>query len=266
MSTPRGAVDGWRSRLAETETLLTSGSVRLRWLRSIYARVYRFLISRYGDEDQREDRQAAADGDRASATAPVMPFVDNRGITTGCEPKSTGRIRQTLDRLHAANEQNPTEGPLKAGLVDEAWIIVASESGHVSPVRCRRLLRREGIAARIVRRGDDRMVEVSLEDRDRAFALIQQNRPALKKKKGGVAGARNRILLTTPTGHQLARLMGAICGLAFGMAIAVLTYIVVGLAVAELTALPDIGSLAMIGGAFGAVVGWLFGTHYFHRT
>jgi len=249
MSTRRDTVYGWRSRLEETEALLTTGSARMRWLRRIYARVYRFLISRYGDEEKRAGENPAAEPASDCATPSGMPFMDNRKTDVGREPKSAVRIRDTLDRLHTANDQNPAAGPLSKGLVDEAWITVASESARVSSVRCQRLLKNEGIPARIVRRGDDRMVEVRLDHRDKAFSLIQKNRTALR----------------TQIRRRKGRLLGAIYGLTFGMAVTVLAVVTVGLAGMDLTAMPHLRTLAMVGGALGAVFGWICGIPYHRR-
>ena len=39
----------WRSRLIVSQEQYQTGSPHLRWLRRVYIRVYRFLLSQYGE-------------------------------------------------------------------------------------------------------------------------------------------------------------------------------------------------------------------------
>jgi hypothetical protein len=207
-------VEGWRLRLAENRRLLTEGAPRRRWIRQIYIHIYAFLVSCYGGEDWRADqeREGTSEGQPTR-----MEFVDHTLGEKGAQPKSAERIRATLDAVHAACDSPPASGELSDGLRYEDWIAVASESGLLSPDRCVRLLKRHGLVARKVRRGDDVIVEVYAGQRSKAMKLLEDHEPALKivprsRQRsrraigvvgGGVAGA----FLGIPVGLLLAGIL-----------------------------------------------------------
>ncbi len=170
-------VESWRARLVENQRMLTEGSPRRRWIRKIYVRVYDFLISCYGGEDWQadEEREGSDEGQPSR-----MEFADYTQGAEGVRPKSTERIRATLNAVHAACDAPPAAGELSGGLSYRDWIAVASESGLLSPDRCVRLLESHGLVARKVTRGDDVIVEVYAGQRSDAMELLEDHRPKLR--------------------------------------------------------------------------------------
>jgi len=213
-------VDGWRVRLAENRRLLTAGAPRRRWIRQIYVRVYRFLISVYGAEDWQagEERKETSEDQRSR-----MEFVDHTLGTKGAQPKPAERIRATLDAVHAACDTPPASGELSDGLRYRDWVAVASESGHLSADRCIRMLRRHGLVARKVYRGDDVIVEVYAGQRSEAMKLLEDRRsdvrsvqgsrqrshPLMVPLRGGIMG----VLLGVQVGLLLAAILDKVHGL-----------------------------------------------------
>jgi hypothetical protein len=174
MMTPRTALaDIWRSRLAEAEHQIAVDPTRQRWLPGIYVRVYRFLLSCYGDEAAAE---SFADG-----AADRMEFHGELREFDGAGAKPVETIRAALGAIHDARGEGAPAGPLvDGGLRDGDWIAVAAASSRVSPAACCRLLREQGLQARQTRRAGDTMVMVPGEQRERAFRLLRENRDQLR--------------------------------------------------------------------------------------
>lgn len=190
-------VKRWQCRLDENERLAADGSVQRQWLPRIYARIYRFLLSCYGEGDWRAD-------DVADATTARNPLEDHTDGTAGAAPKSAEQIRSTLGAIHEACGEGVEPGPVLDGrLHDDAWIAVTSESALVSPRRCVRFLRKHGIPAMRIRRGDDTIVAVHAGVRDRAMELIAENREVLR-----VRARRARWIRTAGLGTLVGTALG----------------------------------------------------------
>jgi hypothetical protein len=72
-------------------------------------------------------------------------------------------------------------------------------------MRCRQLLIEKEIPARVVRRGDDRMVEVQVADRDVALSLIEEHRETIHRKhdRRDKLQRRRAVYLTAMIGMQI---------------------------------------------------------------
>ncbi len=175
MSTRVALVNRWRSKLDEAQQLLVAGSPRLEWLRRTQVRLYRFLLSLYGDGQWQADQHSSCDdaGEESSA-AHVRSFAVSEPYC-GSPPKSPGQIRAALKSLHAANQGNAP----RAGAVDlnqnPTWLIVATQRDRYRPDKCVKLLHTCGIEARKTRRGRDVAVEVPRDDFDKALSLLRQD-------------------------------------------------------------------------------------------
>lgn len=158
--------DYWAEQLKLCEEVL-DGPSQSHWLRRIYARVYRFLLSRYP---------------LASSPPPSapMPLVDRTETLDGKEAKSPGAIHATLERI--AEGQGDVRSATPARPLDAAdWFTVAEGSRRFDVTRCLRLLRKAGIDARRIRQGDHTLVQVHASDRESAFRLIQESRDLLRR-------------------------------------------------------------------------------------
>ncbi len=167
-------VKRWQSRLDENERLAVDGPAQRQWLPRIYARIYRFLLSCYGDGDWRAD-------DASNVSTERSALEDHTDGVAGAAPKSVEQIRSALGAIHEACGEGADPGPLTDGhLRDDDWIAVSSESALVSPVRCVRLLQKHNLKAMWIRRGDDTIVVVHAGQREQAMNLIKKNRETLR--------------------------------------------------------------------------------------
>jgi hypothetical protein len=191
----------WRSRLLVSQQQCDEGSIRLRWLRRAYARIYRFLLSQYGDA-----------GD-APLTGPPskMPLVDNTLDIVGRPPKTIGKIQATLKHIHNASGRSDEPGPLAGGVTGDLWLVVASRRERWIPSKCASLLRRNGINARTATRSGDVVVEVERNEFGAAAAILESCRWSLSY--------RNRY--SVPRGAPLLyALVGGCVGVLIGLVFA----------------------------------------------
>jgi hypothetical protein len=167
MSDRSEVVASWRSRLSASEEQLAHGSPHLQWLRRMYIRVYRFLLSQYGE---------ASDSPPVSETpVSLMPLVDNTD-RHGRPPKQPGKIQAILKDIHVANERLDKPGPLAKGMAPGSWLVVASRREKWIPGRCLNALRENGIPARLTRSGGDVAVEVEAKDLESASRILHHAR------------------------------------------------------------------------------------------
>lgn len=177
----------WQQRLDVASEPQSGASKRSEWLNRVRRRLYRFLLSLYGDgswnapppscEPENAGRSAVFD-------APdVLPL-------SGKPAKTGGVIRTVLKAVAQAQDSAVQSGPLAGGLPADSWVIAAAASAHLRVSRVVRLLKHHGIAARLSCVGHDRLVEVKAKDRHRALALISASEPQLRgrEREGPLAG------------------------------------------------------------------------------
>lgn len=158
----------WAKELRECERLLASPPTRGTWLRRAYVRIYRFLLSQYGD------RAAESTPDESS-----MPFVDATGALEGKAARSPGEIQHTLKEIHAAQpEQRQRESKSKP--IDEAWITVAQRHERFRFDVCQKMLATHGIPTRLLKGGGHVQLQVPGGYRQEAFLLIEAAREDLR--------------------------------------------------------------------------------------
>lgn len=174
----------WQDQLATAESLLETDACRLRWLWRMRTRLFRFLLSCYGEGSWTPEHESTT-GD---IDPPLTPFIDNTAELSGLQPKSPARIRSALKSVHNANDRVETAGPYALGLVKEDWIRVAAFRDGTNPGGFMKLLASSGIAARKRAIGREIAVEVQRVDFDAAIALFRElaprtSQPALREAR-----------------------------------------------------------------------------------
>lgn len=152
----------WRKRLATANEAPEEPSSRAAWLVRLRIRLYRFLLSLYGEGDW----NAPADVEQVSNIRRGSP---NRGSSAtkvpplelaGKPAKDAASIRAVLHSVAGASESTPHAGPLAAGIDRDHWIVIASASRGLDPELTAGALLAKGIVPRVVSRQHDVVVEV----------------------------------------------------------------------------------------------------------
>lgn len=175
-------VSRWQSKLDENRRLFLDGSPRLRWLRHMQIRLFRFLVSNYGgDELTTQGKSSTSESPNTeldNATGINFGLTDLTCDREGSPPKSNVAIRATLKSLHGANDESAERGPLVHGLGKSDWIIVETyrHRGDVCDY-CERL-RQHHIRFRYStsQNGKRFMISVQMCDKDRAESLLVARR------------------------------------------------------------------------------------------
>jgi hypothetical protein len=156
----------WRDRLEKAEAEPV-GQPRQLWLPRIRARLYRLLLSLYGDASW---RVPAADP-LLQMPSPVGEAI-SAGEPPGKPPKGPDQIRTVLASVAAAHSEQPA-GPLQGGLPESSWVVVGAQCTHLNLRRCPRALREAGLTPRLVRRGGEQVLEVPAGQRGAAFEIVE---------------------------------------------------------------------------------------------
>jgi hypothetical protein len=146
----------WREKLRSCES--DARPSRLAWLRTAYARVYRFLLARYGDAPV------------ATESAPPRPLVDQTGELEGKAARTLGEIRHALKDIAAAQ---PVAVATPQPRDKEPWVTIAVVDKRLHLPGCLEWLVSHGIQTRVIRQGGRQVVCVRRDDTDRAFALLE---------------------------------------------------------------------------------------------
>ncbi|MDA1052217.1 MAG: hypothetical protein O3C40_17305 [Planctomycetota bacterium] len=172
MDTRQHLVEEWKAKLEASSQPPAENGERFAWVRQIYARIYRFLVSCYGEGEWRgADDDPSLNGELRS-TASRMPFVECVPTSNGLLPKSPERIRAALESIHGSNPGIATPGTM-VGVEDDTWIVVAARKRPKSARAVHRRLVACGIEARLLGRTTDMAVLVRHEDFQRALAAVQ---------------------------------------------------------------------------------------------
>jgi len=166
-------VADWRCRLTAAEQPLSDATHRPAWFVRVQLRLYRFLLSLYGDGDWRttdsivsQQVEVVAGEESVVFDAPdVLPLA-------GKPAKELGKIREVLKAVATAQDQPLSAGPLVAGLPPEHWVVVAVVKCAVDPVRCVELLHSQQFKVRLAHRGTGIAVEVPAVDHPAALKLL----------------------------------------------------------------------------------------------
>ena len=174
-------ISDWRERLAAAEAVDTSSDSRPAWLARLQVRLYRLLLSLYGDAEwtttppRRAAHKSSAAGDSDSVvfdSSTALPLA-------GKPPKSLGQIQAVLKSVANAQTQTPAAGPLTQGLPPESWVTVAlavSKHWH-RIIRLAESLQRRGIETRLQHHGCRYVLEVRASDMQEAVRIARQPPP-----------------------------------------------------------------------------------------
>jgi len=180
----------WRKRLDAASEVPAEPTSRAAWLVRLRLRLYRFLLSLYGEGDW----TAPADAVSVRRGSPDPAAALTEGLTpVECapEPPLTGKPAKTIDSIRAvlnsvavARENRPNVGPLAAGINRDDWVLVASVSRGFDPELTAAALLSKGIVSRVLSRQHDVTVEVRAYHETGAVELItsQCTRLALRPR------------------------------------------------------------------------------------
>ena len=136
----------WQNRLAAASHAEEPPSSRAAWLARLRERLYRFLLSLYGDGHWRVPGQVDIQTSPGGSDSVVFDAPDALPLA-GKPPKSDDTIRSVLDAVASANDEKQAQGPL-AGLTNRKLIVIVTARSGLDLVRCSQLLISEGIIAR----------------------------------------------------------------------------------------------------------------------
>jgi hypothetical protein len=143
----------------------------------VRTRLYRFLLSLYGDGTWRADDQV-----RPARRPVVVVGTDADEALAGKPAKDEGKIRSVLKTVANSQDHRPQSGSLTADeVLANCWIVVATTSSNLSLSRCRDLLERHHIECRTQARGDEMVLEVPGPLRYDAMALLDERRELVRK-------------------------------------------------------------------------------------
>lgn len=161
-------VEEWKAKLAASAVSPEEQDRRFTWIRTIYSRVYRFLLAFYGDG---EWRGVDTDGS-TEQSASRMPFVEVGVWIEGARPKSRESIRQTLASIHDSNPGLAVAGTT-AGVDEDTWVVVAARKKSSAVRAVLRRLERHGIQAGSQSRTTDKAILVRHQDFAAALKAIE---------------------------------------------------------------------------------------------
>ncbi len=170
----------WRHRLAEAEDVEPEHVSRPAWMTRLRMRLYRFLISLYGEGEWNAGESA---GQSTQSSRAEMMVADESLPLAGKPAKDESSIRAALQSFAAGGGEKPAAGPLLEGTQRSGWVVVASTNWGLDPQRSSDALTNKGIASRTVGHADDITVEVLAVHQASAMKLIgsQLSRLALRR-------------------------------------------------------------------------------------
>ncbi|MBC8353763.1 MAG: hypothetical protein H8E66_17325 [Planctomycetes bacterium] len=192
MDSRQHLVDQWKTKLAASERLPEDAEKRFGWVRQIYARIYRFLVAYYGEgEWSGVAGDSSAMPDSRSATS-RMPFVDCSSTTDGLAPKTSERIRNTLDSIHRSNPGLAIPGTMSC-VAEDTWVVVAARKKSRAAQVVHRRLVACGIESQLLSRTTDTAIVVHHEDFPVALEAIKNTVPTRQIWITRTADARSAV-------------------------------------------------------------------------
>jgi hypothetical protein len=174
-------ISDWRKRLAAAEASPDAGSLRAAWLVHMRRRLYRFLLSLYGDGAWRSSLP-----DEVSQTTNRVPagVVFDSADTlplAGKPAKSEGTIRAVLKAVAGAQDQPYESGPWVQGFSQGEWVVVCAASDGLDLARCVQLLGSEGIVTRCLQMQSDVVIAVPAILAPQARTAVRSNLRRLRR-------------------------------------------------------------------------------------
>jgi hypothetical protein len=170
-------VADWRNALSEASAAADGAGSQAAWIARLRVRLYRFLLSLYGDgqwngpsPEALPERHLAGDSDEP------LPLE-------GKPAKSLDAIRTALRSVRGACEATPQRGPLIDGCGNEAWVVVASSSNGIDADKCGEFLKQCGIMPRVVHGEAEATVAVRSLHETIARRVMANNRRRFKLRR-----------------------------------------------------------------------------------
>ena len=232
MSTTREQlIADWRDRLAEANA---AGSPRGAWLNRVRIRLYRFLLSLYGEG--RWNASAHADAQPADHDKSAVIFDLPEALPLAGKPaKSDETISAALKSVAGAQGNRCPPGTYAPGAVPasgvfslpensrlrralvatESWRIVASAEWNLDVAKCHKLLKANGLHPRLVNCAGHELIEVISDEQPKAVRLIRQNHLKLLLPPLGCRPLRNAATKLPPAWELYASLVIHFLGFTF---------------------------------------------------
>jgi len=171
----------WETRLSAAETEPVGSSPQRAWLARVRSRLYRFLLSLYGEGKWRGSGHSTTEAPPAASTGIVFDSPDAESLT-GKPAKQIGKIRSVLKTVASSQDHRPPAGSLSgAEVVANRWLIVADEEDRWILPRCQIVLRQQGVECRRVCSAGYWALEVPPPDHHRASQLLDERRAELRR-------------------------------------------------------------------------------------
>ncbi|MEO8498896.1 MAG: hypothetical protein ABI614_27860 [Planctomycetota bacterium] len=172
MDTRQHLVEDWKAKLAANSQPAADGGERFAWIRQVYTRIYRFLVTCYGEGEWRGNAEIASLNADSHSNTSHMPFVECVPPGDGLLPKSPELIRAALESIHDSNPGIAAAGTM-GGVEDDSWVVVDAwkKSEYARAVHRRLVAYR--IKARLQHRTTDTAVIVRHADFQKALAVVQ---------------------------------------------------------------------------------------------
>jgi hypothetical protein len=173
MPTRTDLIAEWQARLAAAEEVVGCASSP-GWLQRARVRLYRFLLSLYGDGEWNADAPLKSPGPAITAdgSRPSVVIDASDSIPLAGQPaKPLGKIQAVLKAVANAND-TPPAGPLVAGVTPESWVIAATGSDGYRISECAAILGRTGIPHRVEHLGREQVLQTRAGDLPQAVQLI----------------------------------------------------------------------------------------------
>jgi hypothetical protein len=189
----------WQKRLAAANELPEESTSRAAWLVRLRMRLYRFLLSLYGEGRWNAPEEIVESAPDSHGSV----VIDTQALPLAPRPtKDENSIRAVLNSVASAREHRAELGPLAAGIDRDGWVVVASVSRGFDPQLVAAALQAKGIVPRLVGRRRDVTVEVRAYHEAAALELIdsQHRRLALRPRpahSSPVSGERERARAAT---------------------------------------------------------------------
>jgi hypothetical protein len=214
LSLPREKlVADWQARLAAAGETSAEPPSRAAWLARLRLRLYRFLLSLYGEGEWNAAQET--DTERRAAS-PGIPDIETP--LAGKPAKDASTIRAAIRKVAQAQDSWIAAGPLVHGIDRDQWVVVATRASGIDPQLAAAALAAKGMPARIEPYGRDFAVKVQVQHGMAASEFVLAHRSELIFRPRPVRPARNQRETPLPNRQLVFLLFGLAAGPLLGVA------------------------------------------------
>jgi hypothetical protein len=189
-------IAAWRQQLSDAESVEREAASRAAWLRRLKLRLYRFLLSLYGEGVWNAPQSAEHAPADAQQSALVIDETNVLPLA-GKPAKAEDKIRAVLQSVADNQDHRPSRGPLTAEKLACEWFIVASQNSRLDLTRCQLLLTFIGIDSRLRPTATDVYLEVPGRFHQDAIYVLDQHLEDLRLKPHRSRRARPAFALSS---------------------------------------------------------------------